>query len=133
MKKLIIFLIAAGLLAVKNIQAQQTDTLPCPTIVLSAPAEYKVTDGNEAVFTVEPFSKAYEQYSLTYHWTLSIGSISKGQGTNTVYIDTRGLRSQAITVTVELGGLKPNCLNIKSSTIDVVEGKASVKTKTKGK
>jgi len=122
MKKITILLFVATLLAAQNIQAQ-TDTLPCPTIVLSAPAEYKITEGKEAVFTVEPFSKAYEQYRLTYNWTVNIGSISKGQGTNTVYIDTKGLRGQAITVTVELGGLKSNCLNVKSSTIDIVEGK----------
>lgn len=46
---------------------------------------------------------------VTYNWTVSAGSISSGQGTSAISVDTTGLAGQTVTATVTIGGLDPNC------------------------
>jgi hypothetical protein len=47
--------------------------------------------------------------SETYNWTVSAGTITSGQGTSSITVDTKGLGGQTITATVEIGGLDPTC------------------------
>lgn len=56
----------------------------------------------------------------TYNWTVSAGTISSGQGTSSITVDTTGLAGQSITATVELGGLDPTCNRTASCTATVV-------------
>jgi hypothetical protein len=46
---------------------------------------------------------------VTYNWAVSAGTISSGQGTSSITVDTTGLAGQNVTATVDLGGLDPNC------------------------
>jgi hypothetical protein len=41
---------------------------------------------------------------ITYNWTVSAGTISSGQGTPSISVDTTGLEGQNVTATVEIGG-----------------------------
>ena len=47
--------------------------------------------------------------SPTYNWSVSAGTITGGQGTDTITVDTKGTGGQTITATVEVGGLDPSC------------------------
>jgi hypothetical protein len=47
--------------------------------------------------------------SITYNWSVSAGTITSGQGTNSISVDTANLGGQTVTATVELGGLDPSC------------------------
>ena len=45
----------------------------------------------------------------TYHWTVNAGTITKGQGTSSIEVDTKNLAGKTITATVEVGGMDPAC------------------------
>jgi hypothetical protein len=46
----------------------------------------------------------------TYNWTVSSGTISSGQGTSSITVDTAGLAGgSSVTATVSVGGLDPSC------------------------
>ena len=57
--------------------------------------------------------------NVTYNWTVSAGTISSGQGTSSITVDTAGLGGQSVTATVELGGLDPSCSRTASCTTSV--------------
>jgi hypothetical protein len=46
---------------------------------------------------------------VTYNWSVSAGTITSGQGTSSITVDTTGLGGQNVTATVELGGTDPAC------------------------
>jgi hypothetical protein len=80
--------------------------LVCPTFNVTCPSE--VEDGSPATFSAT-FTQGTPQVSETYNWTVSAGTITSGQGTSTITVDTKGTGGQTITATVEIGGLDPTC------------------------
>jgi hypothetical protein len=76
---------------------------PCPTLSVSCPSD--VDQGSPITFSASVSSDA----SVTYNWSVSAGTISSGQGTSSITVDTAGLAGQTVTATVELGGLDPAC------------------------
>lgn len=54
--------------------------------------------------------------TLEYEWTVSNGTISSGQGTPSITIDTTGLSGTNITAEVKIKGLYDNCPNTASET-----------------
>jgi len=54
--------------------------------------------------------------TLEYEWTVSIGTISSGQGTPSITVDTTGLADTNITAEVKIKGLYDNCPNTASET-----------------
>ncbi len=119
MKKIISVSILLALL--NNVSGQIADSLPCPQIKLDVPAKLQVSEGTEALFSVNGFGKSYKKYAFTYNWIISNGTITRGQGTNTIYVNTKGLKGQKIIAIVEVGGFKPGCTNVETVTIDVVK------------
>jgi hypothetical protein len=75
----------------------------CPAISVSCPST--VEQGSSITFTASVSGDA----NVTYNWSVSAGSISGGQGTSSITVDTSGLGGQTVTATVELGGLDPSC------------------------
>ena len=47
--------------------------------------------------------------AATYNWSVSAGTITSGQGTPTISVDTAGLGGQSVTATVSVGGADPSC------------------------
>jgi hypothetical protein len=47
--------------------------------------------------------------NATYNWSVSAGTITSGQGTTTITVDTAGLGGQSVTATVTVGGADPSC------------------------
>lgn len=86
---------------------------PCPTVNVSCPDA--VDQGAPITFTANFSGSA----SVTYNWSVSAGTISSGQGTSSITVDTAGLGGQTVTATAELGGLDPNCTRTASCSTSV--------------
>ena len=85
----------------------------CPNVAVSCPSE--VDQGQPITFSSSLSSGA----NVTYNWTVSAGTISGGQGTSSITVDTAGLAGQTVTATVEVGGLDPSCGRTGSCTTNV--------------
>lgn len=83
---------------------------PCPTVSVSCPSQ--VDPGQPITFTASVSSDA----NVTYNWSVSAGTISSGQGTSTISVDTTGLGGQSVTATLEIGGVDPACARTASCT-----------------
>lgn len=85
----------------------------CPAIAVECPTEIIQAD-SPVTFTAH-VSEAPANTKLTFNWTVSAGSISVGQGTPTISVETTGLdNQQQITATVEVSGLKDACAKVAS-------------------
>jgi len=77
----------------------------CPTLSVSGPSG--VTEPGQSMTFTAAVSGGD---NITYNWTVSAGTISSGQGTSSITVDTTGLaRNSNVTATVELGGTDPAC------------------------
>ena len=56
-----------------------------------------------------------EGASWTYNWSVSAGTISSGQGTSSITVDTTSLGGQSVTATVSIGGADPSCTGTTAS------------------
>src|SRR5439155_20970457 len=86
---------------------------PCPTVTVSCPSD--VDQGSPITFTASVTGDA----NVTYNWSVSAGTITGGQGTSSITVDSAGLGGQTVTATVELGGLDPSCSRTASCTTGV--------------
>jgi len=89
---------------------------PCPTVSVSCPSE--VDQGSPIPFTAS-VAGGPANATATYNWSVSAGTISGGQGTSSITVDTAGTGGQSITATVELGGFDPACSRTASCTTSV--------------
>ena len=76
----------------------------CPTLSVDGPSGV-TNPGSPMSFTANVSGGA----DVTYNWTVSEGTISSGQGTSAITVDTTGLAGRTVTATVNIGGLDPNC------------------------
>ena len=91
----------------------------CPKISVSSPTE---VDAEQPItFTVAVTGLA-PGVTVTYNWPtpLSAGTISSGQGTSTITVDTTGVHGQSVTATVQIGGLDAGCNNNAVSTTSLI-------------
>jgi len=80
-------------------------TCDCGTLSVSGPSSV-TAPGIPMTFTAN-LSKGD---NVTYNWTVSAGSITAGQGTASITVDTAGLAGGSnVNATVELSGLDPTC------------------------
>ena len=90
----------------------------CVTPTVVGPTD-TVTPGTPITFSVRNTGGG----DPTYNWTVSAGTITSGQGTSSITVDTTGLSSTNVTATVELSNLpRPecNCPATASQTVQVV-------------
>lgn len=78
----------------------------CPNISIYCPDT--VMAGASATFTAE-VSGGTAGVTPTFNWKVSAGSITSGQGTPSITVDTAGLGGKAITASVEVMGYNLNC------------------------
>lgn len=107
MKKLMLAFIFAATAAI-GASAQ------CPTLKMTGPSD-DVIAGQSMYFTANVSGGDAKAYP-TYNWSVSAGMISSGQGTPAITVDSTGLDGQAVTATVEIGGLAPQCSRTVSAT-----------------
>ncbi|HEY9283543.1 MAG TPA: hypothetical protein VIP46_08820 [Pyrinomonadaceae bacterium] len=91
---------------------------PCPTVSVTCPDH--VVEGESLTFTAS-VSGADPNVEPTFNWTVSAGSISSGQGTPTIKVDTAGVGGQTITATVDVGGYARQCSMADSCTAALVK------------
>lgn len=107
-----------------NVTECPTATPPpiaCPTITVSCPTELTAV-GSPITFTAN-VSGDTGGATPTYNWTVSAGTISGGQGTPSITVDTANLAGQSITATVNVGGLAASCPASASCTSSVAPPK----------
>ncbi|MBX7060298.1 MAG: hypothetical protein K1X52_01455 [Pyrinomonadaceae bacterium] len=77
----------------------------CPSVSVSGPAGI-TNPGQQMTFTANVSGGA----NVTYNWTVSAGTISSGQGTSSITVDTtKEMANSSVTATVQIGGLDANC------------------------
>src|SRR5690349_8031400 len=85
---------------------------PCPTVSVSCPTD---VDANQPITFTASVSGGAEGATWTYNWSVSAGTISSGQGTSSITVDTNGLAGQSVTATVSIGGADPSCTGTTAS------------------
>ena len=85
---------------------------PCPTVNVSCPDSVDL--GQPITFTASTSAP-----NVTYNWSVSAGTISSGQGTSSITVDSANLGGQTVTATVEVGGLDPSCSRTASCSTSV--------------
>jgi hypothetical protein len=101
-----------------TVTVNECDCVPlCPTITVDCPTAL-VELGQSATITAN-ISGGPPNMNLTYTWSVSGGTISGGQGTPSITVDTTGAGGQTITATVEVGGLAPECQRTASCSFTV--------------
>jgi hypothetical protein len=90
----------------------------CPTVKVHSP--YEVIDGAPLTFTAL-VSGGDNNVTPTYNWSVSAGTISSGQGTSVITVDTTGVGGSTITATVDVGGFNRECSTSQSSTASVMK------------
>ena len=89
---------------------------PCPTVSVSCPDTGTV--GQPVTFTAN-VSGGDANVTATYNWTVSAGTISSGQGTSSITVDTTGVAGgSTITATVDVGGYDRSCSTSSSCTVN---------------
>jgi hypothetical protein len=85
----------------------------CPTLTVSGGDQ--VEPGQNLTFTANLTGGTAED--LNYNWTVSNGTISSGQGTPSITVDTTGLPDTSVTATVTITGpgLCEECRSLNSS------------------
>lgn len=94
----------------------------CPVVRVSCPAS-DVEAGAETTFTAE-VSGGDPAVTPTYNWVVSAGTISSGQGTPTIRVETVGLAGQRIRAAVDVGGYRRECRAESSCTVSVAAPRA---------
>ena len=90
----------------------------CPSVSVTGPAG--ITEPGQSMTFTANVSGGTQQGPITYNWSVSAGTISSGQGTPSITVDTTGLSDTSVTATVDLGGLPPcNCPTTASETAGV--------------
>jgi hypothetical protein len=91
---------------------------PCPTVDVSCPTE-PVRPGTPITFTAN-VSGGDPGVTPTFNWTVSAGTISSGQGTSSITVDTTGLaNNSSVTATVDVGGFDRSCSTSDSCTTSI--------------
>ena len=98
--------------------------LVCPTLSVTCPSDVKA--GQPATFTAN-FTQGTPNVSETYNWTVSAGTITSGQGTSSITVDTTGVGGGSITATVEIGGVDPSCNRTASCTVQIEQERRPTK------
>jgi hypothetical protein len=77
----------------------------CPNVAIECPDRVVVNEPLTFRSSVSGGSNVRQ----TYHWTVSAGQITDGQGTDTIRVDTTGLAGQSVTATLSMGGYNLDC------------------------
>jgi hypothetical protein len=88
----------------------------CPTVSVTCPDTGTI--GTPVTFTAN-VSGGDSAVTPTFNWTVSAGTISSGQGTSSITVDTTGVGGgTTITATVDVGGYDRSCSTSSSCTVN---------------
>ncbi|HUE83591.1 MAG TPA: hypothetical protein VMM84_15935 [Pyrinomonadaceae bacterium] len=89
---------------------------PCPNVAVTCTDS--VNEGQPITFSASVTGGAADLVP-TYNWSVSAGTITSGQGTPTITVDTAGLGGTTVTATVDIGGVDPACARTASCSTQV--------------
>lgn len=89
----------------------------CPTFDVSGPDT--VNSGEPVTFTAN-VSGGDPNVTPTFNWTVSAGTITSGQGTTSITVDTSNTGGQTVTATADCGGYDRFCATSDSCTTSLV-------------
>ncbi|HEY9401609.1 MAG TPA: hypothetical protein VIQ24_02865 [Pyrinomonadaceae bacterium] len=92
----------------------------CPTVTVSCPDTAAENLEDALTFTAN-VSGGDPNVTPTFNWTVSAGSISSGQGTSSIKVDTTGIGGQTVTATVDVGGFPRECRTSNSCTTSIAK------------
>jgi hypothetical protein len=96
----------------------QASSAQCPTVTVSCPDTAKENLEDALTFTAN-VSGGDPNVTPTFNWTVSAGTISSGQGTSSIKVDTTGIGGQTVTATVDVGGFSRECRTSNSCTTSI--------------
>ena len=85
---------------------------PCAKISVSGPDG--VDEGQPVTFTAQLTQTGSDQ-THTFNWTVTAGTITSGQGTSSITVDTVREGGRAVLAEVSVGGMEPNCSSTSSA------------------
>lgn len=91
---------------------------PCSYLTVLCPSNVEV--GQSIIFTVN-IAGGEPNIKPTYNWSVSSGTIIKGDRTPVIEVNTAGLADREITATVKVSGLSPECSNQASCTVKILK------------
>jgi hypothetical protein len=121
MKRLVLAITLASLAALPHAGAAASRrTRACPALAISCTE--LIRPGVPATFTLT-VKDAPGNAKLTYNWVISAGTISSGQGTSSINVDTTGVAFAlgGVTATVDVAGLPEGCAG-SASCVTTVNG-----------
>lgn len=92
----------------------------CPAVTVSCPDTAAENLESALTFTAN-VGGGDPNVTPTYNWTISAGTISSGQGTSTIKVDTTGTGGQTVTATVDVGGFARECPASNSCTTTITK------------
>jgi hypothetical protein len=95
----------------------------CPTVTVSCPDTAAENLEDALTFTAN-VSGGDPNVTPTFNWTVSAGTISSGQGTSSISVDTTGIGGQTVTATVDVGGFPRECRASNSCTTGISKNTA---------
>jgi hypothetical protein len=99
--------------------AELPDPPPCPTVSVACPESVRAD--KHSLFMVD-VAGGPAGVPITYHWSVSGGTIVKGQDTGGIEVEAVDRAQESITVRVRIGGYHPNCSTEASCTTYIVKG-----------
>ena len=96
---------------------KQTQIQDCPRISVSCPDEVRV--GNAPIRFQASATGAKPGSEISYNWSVSKGTISRGQGTAVIEVEVTGTDLEGLTATVEVNGFDPNCARVASCSVAI--------------
>jgi hypothetical protein len=108
--------VASSSLNVNVVPCSNCGLLPCIVVDVTCADEAK--EGQSLICTVS-VTGGDPDVKPTYKWTVSAGTIVKGQNTDKIEIDTTNLVGQQVEATVEVNGYPPECQNRASRNVRV--------------
>lgn len=80
--------------------------ITCPSIVISCPDTVRV---GEAITFSANVSNLATSITPIYNWTVTAGTITGGQGTTSITVDTTGLEGKPVTARLSVAGFNLDC------------------------
>lgn len=97
-----------------SVKAQFSEPF-CPAISINCPTDIK--EPGAALKISVNVSGGFPDMNLKYKWQVSAGNIISGQGTPEITVDTSETHGEAVTATVDVGGMPPECDSTESCSV----------------
>lgn len=88
----------------------QEREIDCPVIGVNPP-NAAVSPGENMRFSTSLDESLIKNLNIKINWTVDVGTIISGQGTNEIVVATDGLNDATITASIEVLGLPEICVN----------------------